>query len=253
MSPLPALLGRCQDFSKERRRSGADVSYGQSEGTAIIFDWDDTLMPTQYITETVWPSHRRGHVLQASPSYQVLAAHAKAVEQVLLTARRCGKVAILTLAKRPWVQQSAKWYLPGLDFESLLQRLEIPVFYAREHVTGRERALAAAEPGVDIQVIAKRKAMEKCLKHILGRTVMNVISIGDSTVEYEALKDLVWAAPSQPLCKTVMLLEAPQVEELTDELFRLADCMDAMVTYADDFDLSFDFVSDEIRSKHCAQ
>jgi len=65
-----------------------------------------------------------------------LAAHAHLVCFLLRAARRVARVAIVSNSLSPWVGASSARYLPGLDMESLLQELDVPVFYSRRHVQG---------------------------------------------------------------------------------------------------------------------
>eukprot|EP00913_Durusdinium_trenchii_P008453 g7938.t1 len=110
-----------------------------------------------------------GPLPSESPYYADLKAHAQIVESILLSAREVvGRVSIVTLAQRPWVENSAGWYLPGLDLEKLFQELEIEIFYAREHITRPHIYNAQLEEGVDMFVIAKRNAMLKCLRKLYG-------------------------------------------------------------------------------------
>lgn len=52
---------------------------------------------------------------------------------MLLTCRSMAQVAIVTLAERPWVLDSADHFLPGLNLKRLLRDLDIPVYYAVEY------------------------------------------------------------------------------------------------------------------------
>merc|ERR1712129_607541 len=93
-------------------------------------------------------------------------------------------VSIVTLAVRPWVDDSARLFLPGLDLSSLLDELGIKVFYAREHMSPYEMGGASVEEGVDLQTIAKRNAMRRILKPMRKeQRQLNVVCIGDSFAE----------------------------------------------------------------------
>ncbi|CAE6946371.1 unnamed protein product [Symbiodinium natans] len=126
---------------------------------------DDTLFPTRHVTEVVKAVHNQeGPLPHESPFYAELKAHAQVVESILLAAREVvGRVSIVTLARRPWVETSASWYLPGVDFDKLMQDLEIEVFYAREHITRPHIYNAQLEEGVDMFVIAKRNVQHAVL------------------------------------------------------------------------------------------
>jgi len=216
---------------------------------AVIFDWDDTLFPTRHVTEVVKAVHaKEGPLPPESPFYAELKAHAQVVESILLSAREVvGRVSIVTLARRPWVETSAAWYLPGVDFEKLMQDLQIDIFYAREHITRPHIYHAQLEEGVDMFVIAKRNAMTRCLRKIYGskaRTarMMHVICVGDSTVEHLAIKEVLWCCPQEAgsFCKTIKLMSDPSVQNLSEELKVLTSWLQQIVACEKDFDISFE-------------
>lgn len=106
----------------------------------IIFDWDDTLLPTTYITQ---------HVLRAaagagqqpqqalsvdSSCYAALKEHAHVIGFMLRTARKLAHVAIVSNSLSPWIVYSGKQFLPELGIDTLLKELEIPVYYSRRHL-----------------------------------------------------------------------------------------------------------------------
>lgn len=221
---------------------------GQRGGipAVAIFDWDDTLFPTRHVTEVVKAVHTKEGPLPAeSPFYAELKAHAQVVEAILLAAREVvGRVSIVTLARRPWVETSASWYLPGVDFEKLMQDLEIEVFYAREHITRPHIYNAQLEEGVDMFVIAKRNAMLRCLRKLYGAKAksMHVICVGDSTVEHLAIKEVLWCCPqvAGSYCKTIKLMSDPSVQNLTEELQVLTSWLQQIVVCVKDFDISFE-------------
>merc|ERR1712187_814826 len=112
------------------------------------------------------------------------------------------------------VLTSSERFMPGLNLGDFLQRLGIPVYYAREHVKRPDACLAQVEEGVDVFTVAKRATMMKVLRKLYGKrpSVMNVISVGDSLAEKDAVKEVLWAACDLPqregvlylsLCKTV--------------------------------------------------
>ncbi|CAE7206695.1 unnamed protein product [Symbiodinium natans] len=116
----------------------ADPGFQDPENAVIIFDWDDTLLPTTYILNTVIPSlpeeDRAGVIPESSPHQATLAAHAHLVGFLVRAARKVARVAIVSNSLSPWVEASSARYLPGLDLEGLLQELDVPIYYARRHL-----------------------------------------------------------------------------------------------------------------------
>lgn len=214
----------------------------------IMFDWDDTLLPTWYITDVVRPclAKRDEPLSPSSPFWEPLAAHARAVAAMLTAARQVARVAIITLAQRPWVDHSADIFLPELHLSELLIELDIPVYYAREHVVRGQAYAARMDEGVDMFMVAKRNAMVKCLRHIGPKHVarLHVLSIGDSSVELQAIKEVLWSSDEDSLCKTVKLMSDPPVQHLTDELQVITSWICQMVSYDQDFDLSMESAED---------
>jgi len=246
--PSPSMGEDARQAVEEAKAEAEQVEPLPAGGVpaVIIFDWDDTLFPTRHVTEVVKALHPKdGPLPSESPYHTDLKAHAQIVESILLSAREVvGRVSIVTLARRPWVENSAAWYLPGLDFEKLFQELEIEIFYAREHITRPHIYNAQLEEGVDMFVIAKRNAMLKCLRKLYGPSTktMHVISVGDSTVEHLAAKEVLWCCPQEAgsYCKTIKLMSDPSVQNLAEELQVLASWLQQIVACEKDFDISFE-------------
>jgi len=230
-------------------RNEVPVSPPRTNDTAVlIFDWDDTLLPTTFC-EGLPPIPNSGAVRSSHlPFFVALRKHAQNVESVLRAARAVACVSIVTLSKRPWVMQSAERWLLGLDFPALKEELGITIYYANEH-TGR--------PDVPPSCLAqdytawKRNAMAKCLTDwyatgVLGKARLNVTSIGDGLFEQQALKDLLKAwgqtglLAQTPLCKTLKLMDHPTLSQLSDELVRLTPSLQCMAHQDKPFDLCID-------------
>lgn len=221
------------------------------EEVVMIFDWDDTLMPSSHITNA-W---REAAPAPESPCWRSLRRHACIVAATLRAARAAGRVAIVTLAQGGWVHHSAAKFLPGLDLPRLLEELDIPIYYAFDHVPSSMATLARSSAGVrhmlregvDILERCKRSAMQKCLRRICRhrrQLRLNVVSVGDSTVEKNALKAVLWSPTASRLpagthpCKTVKLAEAPRLEHLSEQLRLLVASLPEIVAQREDFDFT---------------
>lgn len=229
--------------------------------TVIIFDWDDTLFPTWFITEVVLPcmpperedGHKKSRskndqpIPWDSPFAEALRQHAITLRDLLITACSIGRVGIVTLSQRPWVTSSARRYLLGVDFDALLKELRIPIIYARESIKRQVVCIAEVEEGVNVFAVAKQRAMQKALKKLYGKGSpwRNIISVGDANHERDAIKELLWGIdlPLQerpPCCKTVKLMEEPSAEQLGAELLLLGMWLKSMVEHEEDFDIVMD-------------
>lgn len=212
-----------------------DADLQARDSSCIIIDWDDTLFPTSHVQVLI----ERGKDPCADDDFmEIMAAHAAVVKDFLQTARKFARVAIVTLAKRPWVDNTAKKYWRDLDFDALLSELEIPIYYAQEFLTPTEKR--ARVEGVDLYVIAKRNAMAKSLRTFRkgsGSVISNLISIGDSFAEHEAMKEVGWSMDSSTVCKSVLFVAEPSIGTLTDELRILIPSIGRVVAVPDDLDL----------------
>jgi len=149
------------------------------------------------------------------------------------------------MGMRPWVYTSAKRWLPDLNLPELLRELGIQVYYAREQLKRPllRQAVAESQDGIDPQTVAKRAAMSKCLRRLYkgSPAPWNVLSIGDSSAEHDALTELLWAHDCKratPVCKTVKLTNEPTAAQLTSQLALLSDWLPRMVPHQQDFDLN---------------
>lgn len=225
----------------------------------MIFDWDDTLLPTSFFKDMpkTMPSYV-GLPLDRCPFYGALIAHAELVREVVEAAANAAQVCIVTLSARPWVHQSADAYLPGLNIEQLLEELDIPIYYACEYLPPpSEMPRHAGEEC--LSTVCKRNAMTECLQRLqlppgatcgAGAVVASagsrpaVMSVGDSVAEQQALKDVCSEgglfAAQRPACKTVKLVDKPTLVELGEELRFLTRHMPKLTSQCQDFDLWID-------------
>eukprot|EP00747_Dinoflagellata_sp_TGD_P038872 gnl/TRDRNA2_/TRDRNA2_139931_c1_seq3.p1 gnl/TRDRNA2_/TRDRNA2_139931_c1~~gnl/TRDRNA2_/TRDRNA2_139931_c1_seq3.p1 ORF type:complete len:114 (-),score=25.54 gnl/TRDRNA2_/TRDRNA2_139931_c1_seq3:70-411(-) len=98
-------------------------------------------------------------------------------------------------------------------------------------------------------MMAKRNAIKTAIKQALGsfKDIRNAITVGDSWVEHDALKDLVWCHPELndlgTVCKTVKFMDDPSVEELGNQLSILSSWLRKLAKHPEDVDTT---VGDEI-------
>ncbi|CAJ1456140.1 unnamed protein product, partial [Effrenium voratum] len=226
----------------------------------IILDWDDTLMPTSFLRDALKiypscryiPSSRTGlrkktrSATSGLPCQAGLEAHCTLVRELLIAARSVAHVAIVTLAERPWVVDSAEQYMPSLNLPRLLRDLGIPVYYAVEYRKPSRNPLVPETP----PACSKRLAMEDfilSLSRDFGSR-FNLLSIGDSMAEREAARKASAALEKKaskageplPYCKTVKLQTDPSLKMLTLELQAMLSNMDRLLAMNHDLDLIFE-------------
>ncbi|CAE7257595.1 PTAC2 [Symbiodinium microadriaticum] len=209
--------------------------------TAIIFDWDDTLFPTWHALEV------KEHRLPGDKAFNdSLDQLTNTVRDLLTQARSCGRVAIVTLSRRPWVAESATEFMPRLNIEALLDELQIPLIYSRECVKKHHMRSPDGEfeEGVCPLTMAKEQAMKKVLKRLYGKNPWkNVLSIGDSVTEKTAITELHWAImgeDAKSCCKTLKMLHNPTLAQLQMELTVIKDALPNMAKRVEDFTWAVD-------------
>lgn len=264
--------------------TGSQAEYFKPEQTIILFDWDDTLCPSNWIRENR-PALSFFRAAPEDPKYQrPLKELQEHVEATLKLAMKMGKVVIVTNAMEPWVETSCRNFLPQLV--PLVS--QIPVLYARsiydsacvEAVAQQRQALAggtrssspkagAAMPGMyatsgqnklatynarlamQVDAMAPQKWKELAFEQeITGfysryqhQSWKNVISIGDSIFERDAVRRVVLnREDSKKRCrtKTAKLLDEPEVDELIAQVRVIHDSLGLMVQYDGNLDIEID-------------
>ncbi|CAJ1388623.1 unnamed protein product [Effrenium voratum] len=209
---------------------GTSRSFSKSSKDAvIIFDWDDTLCPTSWALEQIRNCPDTAALLEAEKAHtEQLDAHAAAVVALLRAARSCARVAVVTLATKEFFTQSAETFLEGARIKELFRELGIKVYFAER----------AQETNKATEVAAKSQAMTQCLSHLYGSQLMrwNVLAIGDSTVELEALKKVLAGKWRTPLCKTLKFDARPSLDQLTTQIQTVTPHLADMMACSKDFD-----------------
>lgn len=242
----------CGPSSDDGRPDSPASPAAQGE-IVTIFDWDDTLCPTWWITRVLScglnhvelervPNDAKLATVQktkkelAMPTSQFrapLEAHARAVEALLRAARSVSQVSVVTLGSQLWFENCSVFF-PGLDVPALFRELGIQVYFAE--------IPAEVPAGTDCKVAAKRISMAECLiKHYgIACTRWNVLSVGDQPEECEALKLCCRECPhrrrSCPVCKTLTVEAQPMLQEMTDSLERLIPVFPRLVLHDRDAD-----------------
>lgn len=168
--------------------------------TIVIFDWDDTLFPTSFLSVVGFDKVQSEAKIQSS-----LSKIDKCVCRLLQKALRVGRTCIVTNAMKNWVETSSEMYLP-LTY-GLIRKNEISVISAR------------AQYEKSYPNDPKRWKHEAFLdiKESLENSVFtNIICAGDSTIELEAAKHLSKVL-DQAILKTIKLKQSPTLEELSKQ------------------------------------
>jgi len=172
--------------------------------TIMIFDWDDTLLPSTWLTQH---GLRLDEDSLVTPEFRtVLDQVAALVKQTLLLASTLGTVIIITNAETGWVELSCKKFMPSLC--ETVQQLKC--------VSAR----STFEPkGVASPFDWKVKAFEQEIELFYSDRMMtcrrNIISFGDSAHEREAVMQVTRQMDS--VAKSLKFVERPDVEQLKKE------------------------------------
>jgi hypothetical protein len=181
--------------------------------TVIVFDWDDTLLYTAFITQMAGRN-----IPEATKSH--LSRIEQTAYQLLETALGLGHTFIITNAVAGWVEESAAYWMPSLL--PILQKVRII----------SARTTQEANCGGDVSQW-KIKAFLEMGEEFDTDVLTNLVSIGDSNFELDAA-NVLGKQFSRSFIKTVKLKEAPLPQEHTKELDLLAPKLQTIVEKACD-------------------
>lgn len=218
---LPGGPPGCNDFSA-LTQCGVDCCPSQ---TIILFDWDDTLAPTTAMKDLDLSPCRRS---PSAPTPLKMCELSDAVVGVLLTARQFSKkVVIVTNAHEGWVEATCEAWMPAL----------LPLLHSCDIVSAR----SVWEPrGVRSPLDWKVSAFRDVLTRFYTGPWKNVISVGDSTFERQALFSVMESAHHGCWAKAVKFDEEPTIERLSKELQLLSLELRQLVEHRGRLDLNVD-------------
>jgi len=160
--------------------------------TVVIFDWDDTLLPTTWLREQ---DYHPGDSDEEDDLLQKIEQHSKSLLEIAL---RAGHTYIVTNASSGWVEYSAARWAPGLL--PVLRR--VPVISARDK-------FEAAYPEVRQWKI---QAFLELQRQLDATPVTNLVALGDADYEIQAAR-IMGDEFEEGLVKTVKFRPHPDLEE----------------------------------------
>eukprot|EP00697_Spironema_sp_BW2_P014136 gnl/Spiro4/4511_TR2241_c0_g1_i1.p1 gnl/Spiro4/4511_TR2241_c0_g1~~gnl/Spiro4/4511_TR2241_c0_g1_i1.p1 ORF type:complete len:264 (+),score=43.68 gnl/Spiro4/4511_TR2241_c0_g1_i1:100-891(+) len=198
----------------------------KNTNTVIVFDWDDTLLPSSWLTSTCGLDKT---INDLSPAYQSeLIAHAGLVANLISAAQQYGNVVIITNAETGWVQFSSERFMPSLV--SILEGIQC--ISARSTYEPQ-----FPEPG-EWKINAFHNQIQSYNTPL--SQVLNVVSFGDGEFEREAALTAgrrVNASGGMARTKSIKFIERPSVEHLGRQVELIADWLNYIVTIENDLDL----------------
>ena len=173
----------------------------KQHNSLIIFDWDDTLLPTSFLT----PGGVFNEDITLSESEQdKMLKLEQSVLTLLNETVEKGNVYIITNAGKGWVEYSAKRFYPSIV--EVLSKIKI--------ISARGE-YEKIYPGNSRQW--KIQAFLNLLNYVDVKLVTNIICIGDSLFEMEAGRILA-SKFTEAFIKTIKFREAPKLDELIKQL-----------------------------------
>ena len=191
----------------------------------LIFDWDDTLLPSTWLAcqglRLDYPTELPQEVVTA------LSEHDDHVYNVLKKAMAYGNVVIITNAERGWVEMSAARFMPTTQ----LLLSELTVVSARSTYEPE-----FPDDPLNWKVAAFRAHVEEFCGQFSSSSQKNIISFGDSVHERDAIQR-VGNDMSNAFVKSVKFVERPTLDQLQREVALLNNCMDYICNCRSNLDL----------------
>ena len=185
----------------------------KSHNALIIFDWDDTLMCTSYLT----PNGYLDETVALSQRTRVkITALERCVQNLLSISLDKGDVYIVTNAEEGWVEYSAERFFPTVL--PLLKRIKV--------ISARAMCESAFPNDV---AKWKVEAFKSIVNKFDNDRITNIICVGDSFNELNAGKKV--AKTFKNACiKTIKFKQNPDIDDLKMQLNLVIDKFDYIYT-----------------------
>ena len=184
---------------------------GKTHNTLILFDWDDTLLCTTFLTKN--GVYDENLILNDKEKEKVSKLEFSVLKLLTLAIKK-GNVYIITNAGQGWVEYSAEKYYPSVF--KVLKKIKIISArgeYERQYPNDSR--------------MWKIQAFLNMQKEFNSNLVTNIICLGDSFIEIEA-GHILASKFTQAFIKTVKFRESPKPEELNKQLNLVADQFDSI-------------------------
>jgi hypothetical protein len=189
------------------------INDSKRHNSLIIFDWDDTLLPTSFLAPR--GIFEENSVLNEKDQNKINKLE-DSVQKLLLLAVSKSDVYIITNAGDGWVEFSAKKYYPKIM--DILGKIE--VISAREVY---EKKFPEDSRRWKVESFLNLK------KRLNDELITNIICLGDSIFEMEAGRILA-SKFIHAVIKTIKFREKPKPEELNKQLNLVLNQFDSIFT-----------------------
>lgn len=217
----------CSDLSEDDDSdfsSSEDCPFA-TEQTLLIFDWDDTLLPSTWISKQGLRLDEASVVSDAQR--EELNTVAQSAIRTLRAAKRHGTVVIVTNAERGWIELSSRKWMPSIC--PLLESIQI--------VSARA---AYEKPGVTLpstwKTLCFRNEVNSFFESLSPEKTRNVMSFGDANHERVAIFQCT-NEMSNVHTKSLKFMEQPQLEQLRKEHEWIFWCLKHVVNHQGTLDL----------------
>mmetsp|Transcript_105694 Transcript_105694/g.252097 ORF Transcript_105694/g.252097 Transcript_105694/m.252097 type:complete len:248 (+) Transcript_105694:64-807(+) len=196
-----------------------------NEDTVLIFDWDDTMLPSSWLSEQKLSLDAQSKATpEQEAQLETLAEHAA---ETLTLAKRFGKVVLVTNAERGWIELSCQKFMPSL----YVHLQDVRLFSARSTYEGQ----GVAAP-FEWKYLAFETEICSYYESLSSDRPKNVISFGDSFHEREAVIR-VTERLTNCCTKILKFTERPVPEQLLKEHTLIKGCFRDIVSHAGCLDL----------------
>lgn len=201
----------------------------------IIFDYDDTILPTSFL-------NRRGLKLGGPTDDKsledlesvrpILDEYSAVVNRTLTMAKRLGHVLIVTNAEDRWISLTVRKYMP--ESANLIEQFQ--------HISAR----SMFEPtGLFTPIAWKQSAFKMVVEEYMAASATKslvsvlpqVISLGDSAHEREAVLKVAKDFGNRITVKSLKFMEKPDIESLKKEHLLIQECLKDIVKHVGNLDL----------------
>jgi len=221
-------VSECSTLSSSVAGQDDDGSstFGLEVESLIIFDWDDTLLPTS------WLFNQQLMTPEAVPNPEqqsLLESLADRVWSTLQFALQLGRVVIVTNAEQGWAEASCRKFFPSVA--NLLDSIRI--------VSARASYQQFSKHPSEWKRLAFTEEVDFFYGADDTMQPRNILSVGDASHELFALKSVTADVPN---CsgKSIKLLEGPTAEQLIEQHDVLSSSLLQVAEHNGDLDIEID-------------
>lgn len=193
-------------------------------GKLIVIDWDDTLLPTSHL-DFLGYDPKKNIDLYTKNSLERLE---KSIISLLIMAKMCGKVCIVTNSQEGWVDMSCGLFIPNVkEYIKDIDIISARSLYENKHPKNT--------------IMWKIEAMNDCVRKWFRSpdVVTDFISLGDSFGDRHAAK-IVGKGLSISTTKSIKFANDPTSEQLIYQQKLIHDSFPYICTHKNDIDLILD-------------